>query len=242
MVDLHTHILPDVDDGAENVVEAIEMLQAAANSGTKRVVFTPHYLVRDLRCLRSYTKEELFERFNSIKALASERVPGIELYMGAEVAGISDIQEVIDADNLITINNTKYVLLEFGFHDFRDRAMNVAQTLLDNGYIPIIAHPERYDFVQRNPRNLVPFIESGMLLQVNTTSLEGMSGEAAQDVALSLIENRLAAVVSSDAHSMYRRIPDLSEAFAFISSNISKEYAEKLFYENPFAVLNGHRL
>lgn len=241
LVDLHTHILPGVDDGAENFKEAVEMLKIAKHNGTTDIVVTPHYLVRDMRS-SGLKKEDLIQRFNTFRDAVKETLEGINLYFGAEMFGVSNIEDVIEDDMLITINNTKYVLVEFGFSDYLARTLEVTDKIINSGHTPVIAHPERYSFIQRNPRDIIKFLEKGAVLQINTSSLAGQNGSLTQDVALSFIENDLAAIVASDAHSTYQRIPDLSEAYSFISSNFSQEYVEDLFYNNPLNIIKGKML
>lgn len=241
MVDLHTHILPGVDDGAENFTEALEMLRIAVANGTTDLVLTPHYLVRDNRSGR-LTKKDITSRFKTFKEAAEAQCPGINLYLGAETFAVSNIEDVLDDDSLITVNNTNYVLLEFGFNDLVSRTLKITEVLSQNGYIPIIAHPERYLFIQRNPRDIIKYLEQGAILQVNVCSLAGHNGSLAQDVALSFLENGLVSALASDAHSTYQRVPDLSEAYSFISANFSPNYAGELFFENPMTIIKGKRL
>jgi protein-tyrosine phosphatase len=240
-VDLHTHILPGVDDGAENFKEAIEMLKIAHSNGTTGIVLTPHYLTRDMRSHR-LKKQELIQRFEIFRDAVATEIPDIKLYMGAEMFGVSNIEDVIEYDMIIPINGTRYVLTEFGFSDYLQRALEVTNKLITAGYTPIIAHPERYSFIQRNPRDIVQFLEKGAVLQINSSSLAGHNGALTQDVALSFIENDLAAIVASDAHSTYQRVPDLSEVYSFISSNFSPAYAEDLMYNNPLNIVKGKML
>lgn len=238
MVDLHTHILPGVDDGADNFNEAMEMLDIAASNGTSHIVLTPHYLTRYDNFAR-LKKNDILSRFETFKETAAAQYPGLKLYSGAELFAVSNIDDVIEDDQIIPINETKYVLTEFGFEDRLSRTTNVVSALISHGYVPILAHPERYRFIQRNPRDIVKFLEMGCLIQINTTSLSGYSGRLAQDVALSFLENNLVTAVASDSHSMYQRVPNLSEAYAFVSSNFSNAYAEDIFYNNPLAIING---
>ena len=240
-VDLHTHILPAVDDGAEDVSEAIQMLQIAAANGTTDIVLTPHYLARGMRSTQM-SKADLERMFGLFKEVAAQNFPKLNLYMGAEVFGVNNIEEVIADGQLITLNNTEYCLVEFGFHDHLQRALGVLDARARDGYKPIVAHPERYEFIQDQPRDVFRMLDKGALLQVNHTSLEGLSGIEAQDVAMLLIENNLAMCISSDAHSTFQRTPDLSEAYEFISSTFSPEYAEDLFFNNPKAILKGKRV
>lgn len=240
-VDLHTHILPAVDDGAEDVAEAMQMLQIAAANGTTDIVLTPHYLAREMRSSKM-NKADLELIFSMFKEIAAAQCPNLGIYMGAEVFGVSNIDEVIADGQLITLNNTEYCLVEFGFQDHIQRVLRVLDALTKHGYKPIVAHPERYQFIQDQPRDVLRMLDKGALLQVNHTSLEGLSGPQAQDMAMLMIENSLVMCISSDAHSTFQRTPDLSEAYEFISSTFSSEYAEDLFFNNPKAILTGKRL
>lgn len=240
-VDLHTHILPGLDDGAENFKESMQMLKIAVRNGTTDLVLTPHYLAKDMRS-KKCRKEDIVEVFEAFKAAVAERLPEINLYLGAEMFAVSNIEDVIEDGQMITINNTNYCLLEFSFNDYLSRAVDVTKALTQAGYIPIIAHPERYSFIQHNPRSIIELLEKGAVLQLNTSSLAGHNGSLAQDVAISFLENHLAAVIASDSHSTYQRDPDLSEAYAFVSSSFSYGYAEDLFYTNPLAIVKGRRI
>lgn len=240
-VDLHTHILPAVDDGAQGIDEAMLMLKTAYDNGTRHIVLTPHYLTGDSRS-SGKSKAQLTETYERFCADASKVYPDLRLYLGAETFAVDNIDEVIDDGQLIAINNTKYILLEFGFVDDVLRVAAVTDKLIRRGYVPIIAHPERYKFIQNNPREIVPFLKKGALLQINSTSLAGKSGDLAQDVALSFLENEFVSVIASDAHSTSRRVPDLSDVYSFIFSEFSRDYAEYLFHNNPLAIINGHMI
>lgn len=240
-VDIHSHILPGVDDGAEDVYEALDMLRLAAANGTTDIVLTPHLLTSDMRSFVG-NRKALSKIFDDFKAKAATEVPDINVYLGAEVFSASNIEDFLDAEEIIPINDSKYVLTEFSFDDNPKRAIEITRVLNNHGYTVVIAHPERYSFIQYEPRLIVPFLEEGAVLQVNATSVIGESGAIAQDVALSFLENQLATVIASDCHSCYSRSPDLSEAYSFVSSQFSVEYADSLFVCNPLTIINGKRL
>lgn len=242
MVDIHAHVLPAIDDGAEDLNEAVQMLRVAVNNGTTDLVLTPHFLADSLRCEQGIEIDEIKKRFSAFCEEAKEYVPEINLYLGAEVFAVNNIEDYIDEKKLLTINDSKYILLEFDFDDRPQRALEITQVLMEAGYRVVIAHPERYSFVQYNPRLIVPFLNEGALLQVNASSLLGRSGAVAQDVAFSFIENRMAVAVASDAHSAYYRSPDLSEAYSVVSSNFSLEYSDLLFTQNPLNIIKGKRI
>ncbi len=240
-VDLHTHILPDVDDGAENISEAFEMLSNAVQNGTTDIVLTPHYLTNDMRSF-GLSKDEIYERFTHFKNKAYERFKDINLYLGAEVFAVNHIEKIIEEGMLISINDTKYILIEFAFDDQSLRVELIIDKLIRLGYIPLIAHPERYGFIQRNPIDILRLLNKGALLQINSMSLAGRNGRIAQEIAYSYLANNMATAVSSDCHSCYQRTPDLSEVHSFISINFSSALAEKLLYDNPKAIIQGKNI
>lgn len=236
MVDIHTHILYGVDDGAETVEDALEMLDVALSNGTTDVVLTPHYLSNDMRSF-GFPKEELLNRFEELRKVAEEKYDGLKLYMGAETFAAANILEYVEQEAVITLNNTRYILLEFGFDDTVSRAMTVMRELHRLGYIAVIAHPERYQFFLNDPKSVLSFLDEGALLQINAESIMGKNGHASRGMALSLIDSGLAAVVASDSHSAIFRSPDLSEAYSFVSSAYDLDFAEALFERNPRIIL-----
>lgn len=237
-VDIHTHILPLVDDGADDLGEALEMLEIAEKNGTSYIVLTPHHLTDDGRS-KGLSKLELEDRFTEFKKFASENGCGIALYFGAEIHVTKNVDFNIEKSEIITINDTNYVLIEFDFSEEPDRALEVTGKIIDAGFLPIIAHPERYKFVKTNPGLIVPFVQRGAILQINASSILGENGPASQETALTLINSELASIIASDSHSSFYRSPDLSEAYAFVSSIFSKKASELLFFENPRLVLEG---
>ncbi len=240
LVDLHTHILPEVDDGADSLAEALKMLDLALSSGTTHIVLTPHYLAPDRA--RGCDKHELYERFEAFSKTAADRYPELSVYFGAEMVAVDNFQDVVADRRLITINNSRYVLTEFGFYDRFNRTAEAVDNILSFGLVPIIAHPERYYFIQDDPSLLEVFREKGALFQVNVTSLLGLSGLKARQIAFETIGNGLASFVASDAHSTYQRRPDLAEGYAIVAAEFSRALAEDVFYNNPLAVVKNEKI
>ena len=236
MIDIHTHILHGVDDGAETFDDALEMLGVAFSNGSTDVVLTPHYLNNDMRGF-GFSKSELLRRFEDIRQAAEEKYKGLKLYMGAETFAAANIMEYAEQGELIPLNNSRYILLEFGFDDTVSRALTIMNELHRMGHTAVIAHPERYQFFLDDPKIVLKFLDEGALLQINAESILGRNGRASRNMALSLIENGLAAVVASDAHSVDFRSPDLSDAYSYISSAYELDFAEALLERNPRTIL-----
>ncbi len=236
MIDIHTHILHGVDDGAETFDDALEMLDFAFSNGTTDVVLTPHYLSNDKRSL-GFSKAEFLRRFEDIKLAAEGKYEGLKLYLGAETFAAANIMEYAEQGDLISLNNTRYILLEFGFNDTVSRAITIVRELHRMGHIAVIAHPERYQFFLSDPRSVLKFLDEGALLQINAESILGKNGRDSRHMALALIESGLAAVVASDAHSIGFRPPDLSDAYSYVSSVYDLDFADALFERNPSIIL-----
>lgn len=240
MIDIHTHILPLVDDGSGSFEESIEMLKNAEENGTKKLVLTPHFC--NDRFSEIFSKDEILGRIEKFKAAALNAGIKIELYSGSEMFGIDDIKQKILLGEAITLNGSRYLLVEFDFYDDPERVTEVLDNILSTGLVPIVAHPERYEFMREDPLMAMKLVNKGSLLQLNKTSLLGLHGEQTRKLAIFLIEKRFASFIASDTHDNYMRNPDMSDVFGWVYSEISKKYAEDLFFNNPFDVLNNKQI
>lgn len=241
MIDLHCHILPGIDDGSLSLTESLIMAQSGAGGGTRKIVATPHYF-NDYQNPRPVTKEEIKQKYLELKNyLKMNRCP-VELYMGAEQYGVSDMESIIENDELITINDSRYLLIEFSLDDDIERAKYVISQLEDYDIVPLLAHPERYDFIQEEPSKVFWFLQHGCLLQVNKGSITGRFGEEAEGISHWLIRERMAHVVASDSHGPYQRTADMSEAFQYALYSAGDEYAYDLFNGNPQRILDDEEI
>ena len=235
MIDIHTHILPDVDDGADSLGEAIELLELARRNGTKGIVLTPHF-PNDR--LENEADRSAFNRaFNEFANDPAVKQTGITLYAGAENFCARSTLERIAQKRLITINNTDYALIEFKEDEHYSFMRECVEALLEEGYIPIIAHTERYLYLQHNAHVVKELGELGCIIQVNANSL--ICGGIRQRFADWIFRNSLADVVASDAHNMFTRTPNLSLAYEELSHRYSFTYAQKLLETNPFDIVSG---
>ena len=240
MFDIHCHILPGIDDGSGNMNDSIEMAQLAAESGTAGIIATPHCNIPGI--FDNYYDISFRERFEKLKkALNDKKIP-IEIYLGQEVFLSKHFEEHLEKNDFITLNNSRYMLTELDFKIDVKSATERLQKLISHGYIPIIAHPERYGFVIENPKIVSKLRSEGCLIQVNSGSLTGYFGHYSQEAADTIIRNRLADFVASDAHSQYSRTPDLSQVHELICENISYDYADILLKTNPIKVLNNETI
>lgn len=237
MVDIHSHLLPHFDDGASTLFESLELLRLAVKKGTKKIVLTPHLYNPRIGYVDKNKMEIAFEKY---KQQAAEI--NIELLLGSEVFCSNFFLKKIHEHDFFTINNTAYLLLEFDFYDDIDRVLDALDVITAAGYRPIIAHPERYHFLRQNAFGIKRIMAKGGLLQINKTSLLKQNGEDPHDFAMWLLSNEYVSFVASDAHDMQYRTTDMQRSFMKIYSEVSKKYAENLFFNNPEAVVSGNEI
>jgi protein-tyrosine phosphatase len=236
VIDLHTHILPGFDDGASSWEEAREMLLQAEEDGITDLVATPHILgPADLG-----REEEMGELFAQLKRIKEAERLKLRLHLGAEIYAHHEMR--LDRPFLTLGGNRRYFLVEFPMDSVPPFAEEQFFALMLDGYVPIVAHPERNLAVVRNSAIVEALVERGVLLQVNSGSLRGVFGPETRRVAEQLVEARLVHVVASDAHGASARRPRLREAFALVSRKWGEETATRLFIDNPRHILAGENV
>lgn len=234
-VDIHTHILPGVDDGAPDMSRAIAMLQRAWEQGTGAVVLTPHYRGR----FRDNVRSKLEPVYQQLVREAQKACPGMELYLGCEVGYEMDISEKLADGSVLCINGTRYVLLEFHDTAFRSMFLEGVLELLNFGYIPILAHVERYEAFYLHRTLARELVELGALLQINAESVIGKMGFGTKRFCRRLMRSRLVHFIGSDAHDEDLRPPELTLCFEKISRKYGRPYAQLLLGGNARTVLSG---
>ncbi|HET7034204.1 MAG TPA: CpsB/CapC family capsule biosynthesis tyrosine phosphatase [Thermomicrobiaceae bacterium] len=234
LVDLHCHVLPNVDDGADDDEMALRMLRASAASGVARVVATPHAHHCPAELI-----PRLVERLNGRAkraGIAIEVLPGQEVRLGAHIV------ERLAAGELLTLNQTRYLLLELPLSGSWPSYLDeVVDDLQARGYRPILAHAERYPDVQRNPRLVEPLVARGVPVQLNADSLGEKAERGARPAAEYLLAHHLAHLIASDAHSDYWRPPRLDAALARASELAGDSYGRWMIAAS-WSVLRGEPL
>lgn len=235
MIDFHSHILPGIDDGSRNLEQSIAMVNEAKKAGFTKIISTSHYMENYYECNER-------ERRQLLKKV-QENVQGIELILGNEIYITNNIIELLQNGQASSINGTEYVLFEFPL--ITTRPMNdkeVIYRLVENGYIPIIAHPERYPFIQENPDYLFELEEMGALFQANYGSIIGMYGLKAKKTLKILLKNNLISFFGSDVHrpeQVYNKMPQIIKKLKKIISN---EEFEEFTEINPEKVLKNENI
>lgn len=212
IVDIHSHIIPSIDDGSKNMEMTIKMLKNARENGTEEIIATPHYLLEygEARIdeVKGYVKE--------INEILENNKIDIKVYSGQEVYFTERIIEDYVKGNIGTINDSRYMLIEFDMHKFEENAFDILYELQVRDIIPIIAHPERYKFLKEKPAFINDFIDQGYLFQMNTGSIEGKYGESARKTAKVFLDKNIYNFIGSDAHNAETRNTGIKEALTFI--------------------------
>lgn len=232
MIDLHSHILPELDDGSPSLQESLAMARMAVSSGVTVMAATPH--CTDARA------QEVFDSWKLLRqALRENRIP-LKLFPGMEIFGTEDTLQLLRDGKLFTLNGSRYPLIEFSFHSGGSAETRILHSLCKVGLRPVVAHPERYSYVQYDPEILNKWHRMGCLMQVNRGSLMGRFGTRAQEMAEELVERNFAAVVASDAHSSQVRTPWMTDVRKLLVQDFSPAIAKRLLLENPARILKDN--
>ena len=224
MVDLHSHIIYGIDDGSKSKEMTLNMLRKSVETGTRKIVATPHFFPGRYEVKSGDVKEYVKE----LNALTKENDINIEIYSGQEVYYTENILKYYNEGLIGTINNTRYMLIELPMRNFsRTNVINDIYELQIKGIIPIIAHPERYKPFIEEPRLINKLIREGFLFQLNTGSITGMFGKNAKKTANIFLKNRVYSFIGSDAHRDVKRNTDMSLGLESINK-IDKKYLSEI--------------
>jgi len=235
LIDIHCHLLPDLDDGAASWGESLLMAQIAAADGIDQVIVTP-------RQLGSYSHNHadyIRQRTEQLRVQLHERGLQLDIYPGAEVWLQADLpQRLADGEILTLADRHKHLLVELPQVD--DAVTDsVLDAILAQGITPILAHPERHSWVMHDPTQLERRVERGCLVQITAGSIMGLFGAETQQFAESLLHEDLVHFVASAAHGARSRRPLLQRAWARTAEMIGEERAHRLFGRHPALVLEG---
>lgn len=234
MIDIHSHILPKVDDGAGDMEEAITMARIYIDNGIKKVIATPHYIDGYANSL----KEENILVLEKLKEALNKEGLELEVYLGNEIYITMDIIDLLEEGKVSTLNNSRYVLIEFPMLDIPMYSESIIYELLLKGYVPIIAHPERNRNIIEDPNILYGFIEKGALAQLNLPSLEGVYGEKIKTTAEILLKHNMIHFVGTDAHSKNRRAPNVKNSLALLKAIVDDTIFQEITCINPTKALS----
>lgn len=227
--DIHSHILPGVDDGASTTEEALGMLQIAYGEGIQKILLTPHYM----RGRNRYTKEELNSIFCDFQLEAEKRFPDMELYLGNEVLYEDGVIEDLKNGLIQTMNNTKYVLVEFNIRISYQQLYDAIRKITHARFRPVIAHVERYRCLFKKPERIDELVGMEAYLQMNVSSLYGGILDENTRWCKKLVKEGYISLLGTDAHDLEERAPYVVDYVDWIKKKCGDEYLETLFLRNP---------
>ena len=229
MIDIHTHILPSVDDGSKEVEKSLEMLKNSVEQGITKIILTPHYR-RHFNKTATYLKSA----YESFCKTVKEAGIDVELYLGQEIYYNSDIKKDLSSGKLLTMNDTKYLLVEFSSTEESEVADAVYE-LKNAGYIPIVAHVERYEYLDID--DIFEIVNLGGYIQVNAESFAGDKKKSYKKIVKKLFKENLVDFVASDIHE--NRTNCMQKAKLFVEKKYGVEIANKVFIENANKIIEG---
>lgn len=236
MIDIHSHILPQIDDGARSLEESLAMAEIAAGDGIEQMVATPH-MFNGLS--RNPEPPEILDRVAALQEAIGNRLkilPGNEVHISHEIA------EQARTHRFTRMNQKNYVLVEFPQLTVPIGAPELFYKLQLHGIHPILVHPERNAQIQSQPALIVEFVERGVCIQVTAMSVTGEFGPAAKACVDVLLRHNCVHFLATDAHRPQRRRPILSRGRDEAAAIIGNEAARRLVYDNPLAVVEGRPL
>lgn len=239
MIDVHSHIINEIDDGSKSIEMTISMLKKAEQSGTTDIIATPHFM----RGRFEVEYRDVVKRVEELKDIARENNININIYAGQEVYFSKNILNYYNDKMIGTINNTKYMLIEFPMLEFNiDEAINTIYELQIRGITPIIAHPERYRQFIKDPSLINSLIKEGMLFQLNAGSIAGGFGKDVKKTATKYLEDNIYSFIGSDGHRDIGRDTDMKEALESLDENKVNEFINngRLMLENKEVHFKGN--
>jgi protein-tyrosine phosphatase len=234
MIDIHTHILPGVDDGAKDFAEVKKIAKSCLKQRVNCLVATPHYMEGKYEINPS----ELKSKYKNLESRLHQAGINLKILIGNEVYLREGIINKIKENRVLSLNHSRYMLVEFPIYKLDMKTESRLYQIKEIGYQPIIAHPERYKFVQRDPNLVSQWNKEGIAVQINGASLLGDFGQEEKETADFLLENNLVQLIASDLHSYNLKGQSLQQALLYLSSKVSKQQIARLVRNAKAVILN----
>ncbi len=235
MIDFHNHIIFDVDDGAQDIEQSIKMLKEAQEAGITDVILTPHYMEE----YYEVGTKAIAKRMEIINQEIEKNNINIKLHQSNEVYITSNIINLLKNERVSTVAGSKYVLMETPMLQVPMNFRQIIYDLKSNGYIPVIAHPERYEYIQKNPQIVYDLIQDGVLFQANIGSIIGIYGNDAKKTVKKLLKHKMVHFIGTDTHRPDSIYPKVEKALKKLSKIVPEDELEKIICENAKCVLEN---
>ena len=234
-IDIHCHVMPGVDDGSPDMETSLKMLQIAEKDGIVAMILTPHH--KPMHHNVSPAHNASYK--DSLKSKAKDLGLKIKLYSGNEIYYSEKVLEELEEGKICTLAGSDYVLVEFHPTNPYKAIHNAVYQLLGAGYIPIIAHVERYSDIVSHPSYIEELIGMGCYIQVNASSVMGKYGFGIAHFTKKLLKKHLVHFVATDAHDTNKRAPHLQGCRNYVDKKIGADYGQRIFCDNPLSVLKN---
>lgn len=235
MVDMHCHVLPTVDDGSRSMEQTMEMLQIAATEGIQAMIVTPHFKEGH----RNAGVHTILDKIRLVSNEAEKRGNFISLYPGNEIFYFEGMEECLETGEILSLNNTDRVLIEFAPTVDYIYMRNALDGVRAYGYIPILAHAERYECLLREWSRVKELKQLDIEIQNNVSGLAGGLGGKVRKFSQNLLRDRLIDYVGTDAHNAGNRAPQFQNCYQTLRKKFDEVYIDEIFYENALAILNA---
>lgn len=232
IIDIHNHIIFGVDDGAKNIEEALEIIEEEYNQGVRKIICTPHFQGG----VYEAKPEEIQKKFHMIRECVKEKYSDLELYKGNEILLSGNISELLKTKRVCQLADSRYILVEFTQGvEYSVLETKIRDVLLE-GYIPIIAHCERYTCLQKSVDRIEHLVEVGAYMQINAKTALTFKGRR---FIKKLIDADCLHFIASDAHGIKKRGVHFNECVTLLEKKYGKEYVRWLLIENPQKILDN---
>ena len=238
IIDLHSHILHGIDDGARDIEMSLEMARMAVDDGTTHIACTSHITPG----IYDNDAEIIRHKMDELEAALDEANIPLKLIIGADVHISPKMIEGLKSGHIPALNDTRYFLFEPSHHVLPPKLVEFCKKILDADYIPVLTHPERLSWIENHYNKIVEMDELGVPIQITAASITGRFGERAQYWSERMLDEGRVDIIASDAHNIKSRPPGLRKALSIIASRLGKETAKQIGFHNPKAIFEDKPL
>lgn len=235
MIDLHCHILPGVDDGSPDLEQSHAMARMAVEEGVTVQACTPHMFPG----VYNNRGDDVRRRVAALQVALNDSGVPLKLVTGADVHITPDLVSKLKSGEALSLNDTRYVLIETPHHVLPPRVEDYFFNLLSAGFVPILTHPERMSWIDRNFDVVQRLVRAGALMQLTAGALTGGFGKRPKYWSERMLDERMIHIVATDAHDTKRRPPRLQEAIRALVERVGAEETRNLVLERPRSILEN---